>query len=89
MIDVSRGRNQRTPTDWRSTLRVTLACVAWWSVVPSARAQKSVSPTVMASLSISTIQPEFFLTSVSEQTNYQALRSIKPVGSRLIKPHRA
>ena len=89
MIDVSRGRNQSTPADWRSILTVILACVAGWSVVPSARAQKPVSPTVMALLSISPIQPEFFLTSVREQTNYQALRSIKPVDSRLIEPHRA
>jgi len=42
----------------------------------------------MASLSISTIQPEFFLASAREPTDRLALRSINPTNSRLIEPPR-
>lgn len=59
---------------WHSILTVTVAWIACWSVVPSAPAQKSESPMVMASLSVSTIQPEFMLTSVRERPDPPAPR---------------
>ena len=59
---------------WHSILTVTVASIACWSAAPSAPAQKSESPTVMASLSVSTIQPEFMLTSVREQPDRPAPR---------------
>jgi hypothetical protein len=40
-------------------------------------------------LSVPTIQPEFFLASVREPTNHQALRSAKPIDSRIIEPQHA
>ena len=59
---------------WHSIVTVTVAWIACWSVVPSAAAQKSESPMVMASLSVSTIQPEFILTRVRERPDCPAPR---------------
>ena len=89
VIEVSRGHKPSALNNWRSTLTVTLTCVAWRSVVPSARAQKSESPTMVASLSISTIQPEFFLTTAHERANYQALRLTHSISTRIIEPTHA
>ena len=72
---ISRGRKGSTPHDWRSTLTVTLAALVCCSGVPSAPAQNSEPPTVMASLSVSRIQPEFFPTGVREPTNGPAPRT--------------
>jgi hypothetical protein len=43
----------------------------------------------MASLSVSTIQPEFFLSSAREQTDHRALRPAESVNWRIIAPQRA
>ena len=59
---------------WHSILTVTVACIACWSAVPSATAQKSQPPVLVASLSVSTIQPEFMLTSVRERPDRPAPR---------------
>ena len=64
-------------THWRSTLAVTVACIACWSAVPSATAQKSQPPVLIASLSVSTIQPEFFLSSVRERPDRPAPQVIE------------
>ena len=57
---------QKIADRWQSILTITVACIACWLAAPSARAQKSESPMVMASLSVSTIQPDFILNRVRE-----------------------
>jgi len=58
---------------WRSTLAATVACVTCWSAVPSATAQESASPSLVALLSISTIPTASDRNTISEQTNLRAL----------------
>ncbi len=58
---------QKIADRWHSILTVTVACVACWLAAPSAPAQKSESLMVMASLSVSTIQPDFILNKVRAQ----------------------
>lgn len=89
VIDVSRCSKKIVPHNGRSTLTVILTCVAWWSALPSAPAQKSESPVQIASLSGSTIQSEFFLSSARERTGHRALRPAESVNWRIIAPQRA
>ena len=58
---------------WRSALTVTVGCVVWWSAVPSATSQQSESPVFVASLSVSTMQPEFILNSVRDRPARQVI----------------
>lgn len=62
---------QSSANRWHSILTVTVACIACWSAAP---AQKSESPMVMASLSVSTIQPKVILDRDREQPNLPASR---------------
>ena len=71
---MSRYTKQSIPSHWHPTLTVTVACITWWLVVPSAPAQESESPTLVASLSLSTIQTEPILDSVREQPDRPAPR---------------
>ena len=88
VMNVSSGRKPSTLNNWRSTLTVTVACIACWSVVPYATAQKSESPVQIASLSVSTIQPEFFLTSVRERPDRPAPRVAERTDWSIVTPHR-
>ncbi|HUJ08957.1 MAG TPA: hypothetical protein VL171_02940 [Verrucomicrobiae bacterium] len=63
---------QTSANRWHSILTVTVTCIASWSTARAAPAQKSESPTVMASLSVSTIQPEFTLAKLRERPNLPA-----------------
>jgi hypothetical protein len=71
---VSRCSKRSILADWRSTLTVTVAWITWWLVVPSAPAEKFEVPTLVASLSVSTIQSEPMLDSVREQPDRPAPR---------------
>ena len=68
---------QNISTRWRSALTITVGCVASWSAVTSATAQKSEPPVLVASLSVSTIQPEFILNSVRERPDHPAPQMIE------------
>jgi hypothetical protein len=61
---MSTDSKHRIRTHWRAALTVTVGCVAGWSAVPFATAQESELPVFVASLSVSTMQPEFILKSV-------------------------
>ena len=61
---MSSCNRQSIASRWHSILTATIAC---YLTAPLAIAQKPESPTVMASLSVSTIQPQFILTRVREQ----------------------
>ena len=63
---------------WRSTITGTVACVSCWSAVPSATAQQSESPFLMASLSISTIPAGSIHSNISERIDRQALTDREP-----------
>ena len=72
---------------WRSTIAGTVACVSCWSAVPSATAQESKSPSLMAFLSVSTITTESTIRSnLSERTDRQVLteREFQP----MLRPQR-
>jgi hypothetical protein len=71
---VSSCSRQKIADRWHSILTVTVSCIACSLAAPSAPAQKSESPVVMASLSVSTIQPEFILNKVREQPDRPAPR---------------
>ena len=73
---------------WHSILTVTVACVASWSAAPSAPAQKSESPMVVASLSVSTIPPEFSLNRVRERPDPPAPRIAGRADWQLPAPRR-
>src|ERR1043166_1477199 len=68
---------QNISTRWRSALTITVGCVAGWSAVTSATAQKSEPPVLVASLSVSTIQPESILNSVREPPGHPAPQMIE------------
>jgi len=74
-------------THWRSTLIVTDACVAWWLTVPSAPAQESESPPLVASLSISTIPPEPVLSNVHKQPDRPVPRAAERTDWSITVPH--
>jgi hypothetical protein len=90
VIDMSPGRKQSVFNSGRSILKVTVACIACWSLVPSVSAQKSESPVVMASLTTSTIQPEFILTTVRQEPDRPAApRSVeRPVWQLPVRRHK-
>jgi len=71
---------------WRSTISGTVACVSCWSAVPSATAQKSESPSLIAFLSISTIPAESIRSNISERTDRQALTERDR--QAILMPHR-
>jgi len=71
---------------WRSTISGTVACVSCWSAVPSATAQKSESPSLVAFLSVSTIPAEFIRSNISERIDRQALT--EGDRQRILMPHR-
>jgi len=63
---------------WRSTISGTVACVSCWSAVPSATAQESASPSLMASLSVSTVPAESTRSTISERADLRALTEREP-----------
>jgi len=62
-----REHHSKRSIRWLSALTVIVGCVVWWSAVPSASAQRSEPPVFVASLSVSTMQPEVILKSVRER----------------------
>jgi hypothetical protein len=85
---MSRSRNRSIRTHWRSTLIVTDACIAWCLAVPSAAAQESEPPVLVASLSLSTMPPEFILDSVRERPARPAPQLIVPTDRPIPGLHR-
>jgi len=75
-------------THWPSTLTIAAGCVAGWLAIPSASAQESEPPVLVASLSASTIQPEFFLNSVHERPDRPLPRLIEPADRPIPGFHR-
>ncbi|MGD0652442.1 MAG: hypothetical protein ABSA97_15095 [Verrucomicrobiia bacterium] len=71
---------------WRSIVSETVACVSCWSAVPSATAQKSESPSLIAFLSVSTIPAESIRTNISERIDRQALTERDR--QAILMPHR-
>ena len=69
-------------------LTMTVGCVAWWSVVPSAPAEELAPSTSVASLSVSTIRPDPILNSDREDPDQQALRPINGNFRPIIVLHR-
>ena len=58
---------------WRPALSAIVACVFCWSAVPSATAQESASPSLVALLSISTIPAASIQTTTSERADLRTL----------------
>jgi hypothetical protein len=58
-----------------------VACFACWSAIPSATAQQSESPFLMASLSVSPFTAESIRSNISERTNRQELANgeVQPI----------
>jgi hypothetical protein len=83
---VSSYSNHSILSHWRSTISGTVACVSCWSAVPSATAQKSESPRLIAFLSISTIPAESIRSNISERTDRQALTERDR--QAMLMPHR-
>jgi hypothetical protein len=83
---VSRRSKHGILNHWRSTISGTVACVSCWSAVPSATAQQSESPFLIASLSVSTIPAQSIRTNISDRADRQVLaeRSRQPI----LTPHR-
>ena len=71
---------------WRSIISETVACVTCWSAVPSATAQKSESPSLIAFLSVSTIPAEPIRSNIGERIDRQALTERDR--QRILMPHR-
>jgi len=71
---------------WRSTVSGTVACVSCWSAVPSATAQESESPSLMAFLSISTITAASSRSNINVRIDRQVVtdRKLQP----MLMPHR-
>jgi hypothetical protein len=80
-------RKRSILTQWRSTLTMTVASVAWWAAVPSTPAQESKSPALIAFLSVSTVQPEPILNSVRERADQRALRNVERDHWPITVPH--
>jgi hypothetical protein len=78
---VSRSNKRSILSQWHSTLSGTVVCLSCWSAVPSATAQESASPSLMAFLSVSTTTAASSRTNLSERADYQALtvRERQPV----------
>lgn len=78
---MNRCRKHSIRSHWRSTVSGTVACVSCWSTVPSATAQQSESPFLMASLSVSPITTASIRSNISERTGHQVLaeRELQPI----------
>jgi hypothetical protein len=70
---VSRCRKRSVLSQWHSTLSGTVVCLSCWSAVPSATAQESKSPALMAFLSVPTTTAASSRTNVNEQTDRRVL----------------
>jgi hypothetical protein len=64
-----------------STILGTVACLCCWSAVPSATAQQSESPLLVAFLSVSTIPSQSIRSNISDRTDRQVLtgRELQPI----------
>jgi hypothetical protein len=78
---VSRSSKRSILSHGHSIISGTIACLSCWSAVPSATAQQSDSPFLMASLSISTIPTESVRNNTSERTDRQTFteRELQPM----------
>lgn len=70
---MSRSSKRSIFSQWHSTISGTVVCLSCWSAVPTARAQQSESPSLMASLSVPTTTAASSRTNSSERADYQAL----------------
>ena len=78
---MNRCSNHSVRGHWRSTISGTVACVSCWSAVPSATAEKSESPSLMAFLSVSTIAAQPPRSDISERADRPMLaeREFQPI----------
>lgn len=83
---MNRCRKHCICNHWRPIVSGTVACVTCWSAVPSATAQQSESPFLMASLSVSPTTAASIRSDISPGTNHQHLaeRDLQPI----LTPHR-
>ena len=83
---MSRCSNRSILSLRHSSILGTVACLCCWSAAPSATAQQSESPLLVAFLSVDTVRAESTRSNVSERTGRQILteREIEPI----LVPHR-
>ena len=70
---MSRSSKRSIFNQWHSTISGTVVCLSCWSAVPTASAQQSESPSLLASLSASTTSAASGRTNTNERADYQAL----------------
>ncbi len=70
---MSRCCKRSIRSQWHSTISGTVVCLSCWSAVPSATAQESKSPALMAFLSVPTTTAASSRTNVNEQADRRVL----------------
>ena len=75
---MSRSSKRSILSHGHSIISGTVACLSCWSAVPSATAQESESPSLMAFLSVSTTTAASSRTNISERTDRQVLTVREP-----------
>jgi hypothetical protein len=70
---VSRCCKRSILSQWHSTISGTVVCLSCWSGVPSATAQESKSPSLVASLSVPPTTAASSRTNINERTDRQVL----------------
>ena len=75
---VNRSSKRSILTRWHTTMWGAIGCIFCWVVVPSARDQRSGSPSTLAFLSVPTIAAESIRSDTSEQIKPQMLTLCMP-----------